>query len=77
MLNCNEVAQLPSDQLEKSLNWKASFSLSMNSANCKHCKRFIHHLRVTRLGVHGMNNNVASPDDVKHVLDNLPDTNKP
>ena len=77
MLNCNEVTHLASDHLDKNLNWKESFSLRMHIAMCKHCRRFIHHLRITKQCVHGMKENVASPDDVKHVLDNLPDTKKP
>ena len=76
MLKCKEVANLASDYLDKNLSWKDSFSLKMHIMMCKHCNRFIHHLRLTIDFAQGMKGDLTSPDDVKHVLDNLHDKNK-
>lgn len=51
MLNCKKVATLASDYLDKNtgsaLNWKIRMHLLM----CSHCRRFIKHLKITKIVV--------------------------
>ncbi len=76
MLKCNEVTHLASDYLDKNLSWKDSFSMKMHIAMCKHCRRFLYHLQLTIHSVQGMKEDLSSEEDIKQVLNNIPDKNK-
>jgi len=71
MLKCKEISQMSSDYLDKNLNWKEAFSLRIHIAMCKHCHRFVQHLRLTIECAKGMKEELTSTDSVDHVINNM------
>jgi len=75
MLKCKQVARLASDYLDnsdESINWKVRMHLLM----CSHCRRFVRHLKITRIVTRSVLS--ETPDtDVDDVLRRIKEAAKP
>ncbi|GJM04780.1 MAG: hypothetical protein DHS20C09_07710 [marine bacterium B5-7] len=71
MLNCKEISQMSSDYLDKNLSWKESFSIKIHIAMCKHCHRFIQHLKLTVDCTKEMKEELTTTENVEHIVNIL------
>lgn len=48
MLNCKQVATQASDYLDNHVEGKLRWNMRIHLLMCRHCRRFLRHLRITR-----------------------------
>lgn len=73
MLKCKDIANLASDYLDGSLDWKQNFLMRLHLFICVNCKRFIRHLLSTIRLIGGMRRQTATADETTRILALLPD----
>ncbi len=71
MLKCKEISQMASDNLDNNLSWKDAFSLRIHIAMCKHCYRFVQHLKLAIDCAKRMKEELTITGNVDHVIDHL------
>ncbi len=71
MLKCNQIAHMASDYVDNNLNWKDALSLKIHIAMCRHCHRFVRHLRLTIEYAKNIKKDLAPAEKVEHVMNKL------
>lgn len=68
MLNCKQVAHQASDYVDRNVNGWQRFGMVVHLFICKHCRRFVQHVRITRDFMGKREHEVASEEEVKKVM---------
>lgn len=63
---------MASDYVDNNLNWKDALSLKIHIVMCRHCDRFVRHLRLTIDYAKGIKESLAPTEKVEQVMNKLP-----
>lgn len=69
MLKCRDVAHNASDYLDKSMPWPRRLAVLLHLFICRHCRRFVRHLRIVRRFSYLRGGQRAEPDDVARIVE--------
>jgi hypothetical protein len=76
MLKCKDIANVASDYLDGSLDWKKLFFVKLHLFICVNCKRFVRHLLTTIRYIGGMKRQTATSAETGRILALLPEQDK-
>jgi len=71
VLRCKELSELSEDYLDDNLPFRKKAFVLLHLFLCKHCRRYLTQLQVTREVIHQSENTTMRKADEKPLIDNI------
>lgn len=69
MLKCREVAEESGDYIDRAMPWHRALMVRLHLLMCRHCRRFVDHLRMAVAYFRGLPNPELPQDEARRITE--------